>query len=322
MEFANTILDTIGNTPLIRLHSVVNGTKATILAKVEYFNPGGSVKDRIGIAMIEEAEKRGLIQPGFTLIEPTSGNTGVGLAIAAAIKGYKVIFVMPDKVSLEKEQLLIAYGAKVIRTPTHVGPDDPRSYYKVTEALVRDTPNSFCLNQYNNQANTLAHYYTTGPEIWEKTQGNITHFVAGMGTGGTITGVGRYLKEKNSEIQIIGVDPEGSLYHHLFYKTKGEIHQYKVEGIGEDFVPKTIDLSVIDKVVVVHDKESITMTRRLALQEGLLVGGSSGAAVVGAIKTAKNLSKKNVVVVLLPDSGKNYLSKIFNDTWMKNNNFL
>lgn len=322
MEFANTVLDVIGNTPLIRLRTVVDNIKATLLAKVEYFNPGGSVKDRIGITMIEEAEKKGLIHPGFTLIEPTSGNTGVGLAIAAAIKGYKVIFVMPDKVSLEKEQLLLAYGAKVIRTPTEVAPEDSKSYYKVAERLVKEIANAYCLNQYTNHANTLAHYHGTGPEIWEATRGKITHFVAGMGTGGTITGVGRYLKEKNPKIQIIGVDPEGSLYHHLFYKTKGEIHQYKVEGIGEDFVPKTIDLSIIDKVVLVYDKESMVMTRRLALQEGLLVGGSSGAAVVGATKIAKNLSKKNVAVVLLPDSGRSYLSKIFNDTWMRKNNFL
>lgn len=322
MEYAETIIDTIGNTPLVKLHTVVGKTKATILAKVEYFNPGGSIKDRIGISMIEEAEKKGLIHPGFTLIEPTSGNTGVGLAIAAAIKGYKVVFVMPDKVSLEKEQILIAYGAKVIRTPTYVNPDDPRSYYKVSEALVHKTPDSFCLNQYNNSANSLAHYHTTGPEIWKATGGSVTHFVAGMGTGGTISGIGKFLKEKDPKVQIIGVDPEGSLYHHTFYKTKGKIHQYKIEGIGEDFIPKTIDLSIIDKVVLVHDKESLIMTRKLALQEGLLVGGSSGAAVVGVTKIAKTLSKKSVVVVLLPDSGKSYLSKIFNDNWMEENNFL
>jgi cystathionine beta-synthase len=322
MKYANTVLDIIGNTPLIKLNKLAEGVPATVLVKLESVNPGGSVKDRIGIAMIEDAEKKGLLKKGGTIIEPTSGNTGVGLAIAAAIKGYRVIFTMPDKMSIEKEQMLRAYGAEVIRTPTDVAPTDPRSYYEVAKRLVREIQNSFSPNQYANKANVLAHYRTTGPEIWKDTEGKITHFVAGMGTGGTITGVGKYLKKQNPHISIIGADPEGSLYHHLFSHATPEIHTYKTEGIGEDFVPGTIDLRIIDDVVVVSDKEAFHTARSLVRQEGLLVGGSSGAAVYAALQIAKNLPMEAVIVVLLPDSGRNYISKVFNDEWMAENGFL
>ena len=322
MKYANSILDTIGNTPLVRLNKMTRELKAQIFVKLESFNPGGSAKDRIGIEMINAAEKKGLIKKGGTIIEPTSGNTGVGLAIAAIIKGYKTIFTMPDKVSVEKEALLKAYGAKVIRTPTNVEPDDPRSYYKVAERLTREIPNSFNPNQYDNPANSLAHFKTTGPEIWEDTNGQVTHFVAGMGTGGTITGVAKFLKMKNPKVKIIGTDPEGSIYHHTFYKTKGEIHQYNVEGIGEDFIPKTIDLLFIDDVFITKDKEAIKTTRELVKKEGILAGGSGGAAVFAGLQIAKKLSKNDVVVILLPDSGRNYLSKIYNDEWIKENNFI
>ncbi|MEM4347129.1 MAG: cysteine synthase A [Candidatus Altiarchaeota archaeon] len=322
MKVANNILDLIGNTPLVRINNITKGIKPEILAKLEFLNPGGSVKDRIGIKMIEDAERKGLIKKEATIIEPTSGNTGVGLALVSAVKGYKMIFTMPDKMSKEKELLLKAYGAKVIRTPTDVKPEDPRSYYKVAEKLANEIENSFCPNQYYNENNPKAHFETTGPEIWNDTDGKVTHFVCGMGTGGTITGVAKYLKKKNPNIKIIGVDPEGSIFHHKFYKTEGEIHQYKIEGIGEDFIPKTIDMGIIDEIIVVEDKESMIMARRLAREEGLLVGSSSGAAMVAALRVAENLDEDAIIVTLFPDTGRNYLSKIFDDDWMQQNKFL
>lgn len=322
MKYAENILQTIGNTPLVKLNKLAKGIEAKILVKVEYLNPGGSIKDRIGVSMIEDAQKKGLLKKGATIIEPTSGNTGVGLAIVAAIKGYKLIFVMPDKMSVEKEWLLKAYGARVIRTPSNVTPDDPRSNIAVALRLVKEIPNSFCPMQYQNQANPGAHFKTTGPEIWKSTDGKITHLVAGMGTGGTITGTGRFLKKKNPKIKIIGVDPEGSLFHHKFYNKKGKIHQYKTEGIGEDFIPGTIDLSILDDILVISDKNSFKMTRNLVRKEGIFAGGSSGAAVFAALKLGRKLTEKDLVVVILPDSGRSYLSKIFNDDWMRENKFI
>lgn len=326
MRYYENILETIGKTPLIKLNAMAKGTKATLLVKAEFFNPGGSIKDRIGKEMLKSAEKSGKLRKGGKIIEPTSGNTGVGLALVAAIKGYKTIFVMPEKMSREKELLLRAYGAEVIRTPTEVAPDDPRSNLKVSERLYREelekTGNAYMPNQYQNKGNPDAHYKTTGPEIWKDTDGRITHLVVGIGTGGTMTGTARYLKKKNPKVKIIGVDADGSLYHHLFYNTKGKIHSYKVEGIGEDFVPGTIDLKLLDEIVVVSDKESFLTARELARKEGILAGGSSGAAVCGALKLVKKFRPKDVVVIILPDSGKNYLSKCFDDEWMRQNNYL
>lgn len=324
-QILNHILEAMGNTPLVRLHRVARGVQAQIIAKVEYFNPGGSVKDRIGITIIEDAERSGQLKPGGTVVEATSGNTGVGLAIAAAIKGYKTVFVMPDKMSEEKIRVLRAYGARVVVTPTNVEPDDPRSYYSVARQIVAETPNSILANQYHNPINPQTHYETTGPEIWEQTAGKVDVFVAGMGTGGTITGVGRYLKQMNPKVQIVGVDPYGSILYDYFYTGKiTEAHAYKVEGVGEDFVPSVYDFSVIDDVVKVNDKESLLMTRRLVREEGLFVGGSSGFAVAGALRYAAehNLGPDKLVVVLLPDSGSRYLSKVFDDNWMRENRFL
>lgn len=316
------VLTTIGNTPLIRLNSVGRDLPHTLYAKVEFFNPGGSVKDRIALTMIEDAERSGRLRPGGTIIEGTSGNTGVGLAIAAALKGYRCIFVMPDKMSEEKIRLLRAFGARVVITPTAVEPDDPRSYYSVSERLVRETPNSILANQYHNPANPQAHYETTGPELWQQTQGKIDVFVAGMGTGGTISGVGRYLKEQNPHVRIVGVDPVGSLLHDYFKTGQlTEARTYKVEGIGEDFLPSVYDWSVFDDVVQVTDKESFLMTRRLVREEGLFVGGSCGSAVAGMLKYARTLPPGQTIVTLLPDSGSRYLSKIFDDTWMKENGY-
>lgn len=325
MDYCDSILETIGETPLVRLNSVVSGLPCTFLAKVEFFNPGGSVKDRIGPVIIEEYERTGALQPGGTIIEATSGNTGVGLAIAAALKGYRCIFVMPDKMSLEKIQLLRAYGARVVVTPTAVEPDDPRSYYSVARRLVEETPNSVLANQYHNPANPLAHEVQTGPEVWRQTGGRLTCFVAGMGTGGTISGSARYLKAQNPNIQIVGVDPIGSVLYEL-HRTGRMVkaESYKVEGIGEDFLPSTMDLSLIDTVVQVDDRESLLMTRRLVREEGIFCGASSGSAVQGAIKYARerHLGVDDVVVVILPDSGSRYLSKVFNDDWMRENGFL
>ncbi len=325
IEYYNNIVETIGNTPLVRLNAVVRDLPCPVLAKVEFFNPGGSVKDRIGWTIIEDAERQGLLKPGGTIVEATSGNTGVGLAIAAALKGYRCIFVMPDKMSQEKILLLRAYGARVVVTPTAVEPDDPRSYYSVADRLVEETPNAILANQYHNPVNPQTHYETTGPELWRQTRGRIAHFVAGMGTGGTITGVGRYLKERNPKIQIVGVDPVGSILYEL-HRSGQEVkaESYKVEGIGEDFLPTTTDLSVIDHIVQVTDRESFMMTRRLVREEGIFSGGSCGSAVAGAIKYAREqrLGPQEVVVVLLPDSGSRYLSKVFDDDWMRENGFL
>lgn len=318
----NNILETIGNTPLVRLNRITNGIKATILAKLEFLNPGGSVKDRIGISMIKAAENQGLIKPGYTIIEPTSGNTGIGLALAAAVKGYNMIFTIPDKMSKEKIDLLKAFGAKVIITPTNVSPDDPKSYTKVAERLSKEIPNSFVPNQYFNPANPEIHYRTTGPEIWEQTEGKIDILVAGMGTGGTITGTAKYLKEKNPHIKIIGVDPEGSMFHHEFYGTNGEIHTYKVEGIGEDFMPSTLNLNLIDEIVTVNDKDAFLTARKLAKEEGILAGGSSGAAVFAALEVARKLDEEKIIVVILPDTGRNYLNKFYSDEWMMEQGFI
>src|SRR5213595_528069 len=322
MQICTTILDAIGNTPLVRLNRVSEGVEADILAKLENLNPGGSVKDRIGVAMLEDAEKKGLLKPGGTIIEPTSGNTGTGLAMVACVKGYKMIFTMPDKMSEEKRSLLRAYGAKVVVTPTNVPPDSPDHYIRVAERLARETPNSYMPNQYVNTANPTAHYQTTGPEIWRQTGGRLDVFVCGMGTGGTISGTGRFLKEKKKTVRVVGVDPEGSIFYSRYHGTKEEPHQYRVEGIGEDFMPKTMDMKVIDDVITVSDRDAFHFARRLAREEGILVGGSGGAAVFAALKVAEPLSREQTVVTLLPDSGRNYLSKIFSDQWMKEQGFL
>jgi cystathionine beta-synthase len=319
----DNILQTIGNTPLIRLNRIAKDLRAQVYVKVESFNPGGSVKDRIGIRMIEEAERRGQLKPGGTIIESTSGNTGVGLAIAAAVKGYKVIFTITDKQSREKIDLLKAFGAEVIVCPTAVSPDDPRSYYSVARKLSKEIPNSIYVNQYDNPANPQAHYETTGPEIWRDTEGRITHLVGGLGTGGTISGAGKYLKEKNPKIKVIGVDPVGSLFYEFFHTGKvGEAHPYKVEGIGEDIFPTTLDFSVLDDVIQVTDKECFLWARRLAKHEGIFAGGSSGAAIYGAMRVAAEADPDALVVAIIPDTGTRNLSKLYNDEWMRENQFL
>ncbi|MEU4115101.1 cystathionine beta-synthase [Kitasatospora sp. NPDC028055] len=317
MRYHNSIIDLVGNTPLVKLNKVTDGITATVLAKVEYFNPGGSVKDRIAMRMIEAAEASGALKPGGTIVEPTSGNTGVGLAIVAQQKGYKCIFVCPDKVSTDKINTLRAYGAEVVVCPTAVAPEHPDSYYNVSDRLVRETPNAWKPDQYSNPDNPASHYYSTGPELWEQTEGKITHFVAGVGTGGTISGTGNYLKEASGgKVKVIGADPEGSVY------SGGTGRPYLVEGVGEDFWPTAYDRGVADEIVAVSDKDSFQMTRRLAKEEGLLVGGSCGMAVVAALEVAKKLGPDDVVVVLLPDGGRGYLSKIFNDDWMADYGFL
>jgi cystathionine beta-synthase len=312
MRIANSVIDLIGQTPLVRLNSVTRGiTDATVLAKVEYMNPGGSAKDRIAIGLVEAAEKAGHLKPGGTIVEPTSGNTGVGLALVAQQRGYKCIFVCPDKVSEDKRRVLQAYGAEVVVTPTNVEPEDPESYYSVSDRLARDIPGAFKPNQYANPAGPEAHFKTTGPEIWSDTDGTITHFVAGVGTGGTITGTGRYLKEvSGGSVKVIGADPEGSIY------AGGDARPYLVEGVGEDFWPPAYDPSIPDRIVTVTDAQSFDMTRRLAREEGLLVGGSCGMAAVAALEVAKDAGPDDVIVVLLPDSGRGYLQKVFDDNWM------
>ncbi len=319
----NSILEVIGNTPMLRLTRIAPGIKPVLLAKLEHLNPGGSVKDRIGITMIEDAERRGLLKPGGTIIEGTSGNTGMGLALVAAMKGYKCIFTMPDKMSQEKIDLLRAFGAEVIVTPTAVEPADPRSYHSVAVRLSKEIPNSYFPNQYDNPSNPQAHYETTGPEIWEQTEGKVTHFVCGIGTGGTIVGAAKYLKEKNPQIKVIGVDPEGSIYADYFRtKTMPGSHPYKVEGIGQDSMPKIMEFNNIDEVITVSDKESFIATRLLARKEGIFAGGSAGSAIHAALKVAPSLSEKDIMVVIIPDHGSRYLSKLYNDNWMKDNQYL
>ncbi|MDT4997192.1 MAG: cystathionine beta-synthase, partial [Pseudonocardiales bacterium] len=317
MRYSESLVDLIGNTPLVRLRRVAEGLPPTVLAKVEYFNPGGSVKDRIAVRMIDAAEESGELQPGGTIVEPTSGNTGIGLAIVAQQRGYHCIFVCPDKVSTDKVNTLRAYGAEVVVCPTAVAPQDPRSYYSVSDRLARETPGGWKPDQYANPNNPRSHYETTGPELWDQTDGRITHFVTGVGTGGTISGAGRYLKEKSGGgVRVVGADPEGSVY------SGGTGRPYLVEGVGEDFWPAAYDRDVCDEIVAVSDGDSFEMTRRLAREEGLLVGGSCGMAVVAALRVAERGDPNDVVVVLLPDGGRGYLSKIFSDEWMADYGFL
>jgi cystathionine beta-synthase len=316
-EIRDSILDTVGETPLVRLSRIGAGLTPQLVAKVESFNPGGSIKDRVAVRLVEAAERDGRLRPGGTIIEPTSGNTGTGLAIAARLKGYRVIAVMPDKMSREKIDLLRAYGAEVVVTPTDVSPESPQSYYRVADRLTEEIPGAFQPNQYANPANPQTHYDTTGPELWRQTEGRITHLVVGVGTGGTITGMGRYLKEQNPAIEIIGADPVGSIY------SNEEVKPYLVEGVGEDFWPKTFDPSVVDRYVTVSDRDSFLTTRRLAAEEALLVGGSCGLAVHAALQVAAGIEDPEaMVVVVLPDGGRAYLSKIFNDAWMTQYGFL
>ena len=326
MNYLNNLTEGIGNTPLLKLNSVNEGIKGTILVKVEYFNPGNSVKDRIALKMIEDAEKEGILKPGGTIIEGTSGNTGMGLALVAISKGYKCIFTLADKQSKEKMDVLRAVGAEVIVCPTNVPPEDPRSYYSVARKLNEDIPNSFYPNQYDNESNTVAHYETTGPEIWKDTDGKITHYAAGMGTGGTISGTSKYLKEQNPDVITVGIDSYGSVFKK--YKETGvfdekEIYPYLTEGIGEDILPKNVDFDMVDHIVKVTDKDAAIMTRRLAREEGLFIGWSCGSAVHGALEYAKeNLKDDDVMVIILPDHGTRYLGKVYNDDWMKDHGFL
>ncbi len=318
----NNILEAIGRTPMVKLNRVTRGFKAPTFAKCDYLNPGGSVKDRIGIAMVEAAEREGRLKPGGTIVEGTSGNTGMGLALVATVKGYKAVFTMADKQSKEKVDLLKGMGAEVIVCPTAVTPEDPRSYHSVANKLAEDIPNAFHPNQYFNPANPEIHYRTTGPEIWEDSEGKVTHFVAGMGTGGTITGIGRFLKERNPGVKIIGVDPVGSILYEFFHQgTEGKAETYKVEGIGEDFFPGALDFTVLDDVRQVTDKDSFLWTRRLARQEGIFAGGSAGTALAGAMQILPSLTEKDFVVVFIPDTGTRYLSKAYNDEWMKDNRY-
>jgi cystathionine beta-synthase len=316
IEAADSLLDLVGRTPLLRLGRIGRGLECALLGKLEMLNPGGSVKDRIGLRMIEAAEREGLLRPGGTIVEPTSGNTGVGLAIAAAIRGYRCIFTMPDKMSREKISLLRAHGAEVVVTPTAVPPESPESYYRVADRLTEEIPGAFQPNQYFNRENPTSHYLTTGPEIWKQTGGRITHFVASVGTGGTISGTGHYLKEQNPDVVVVGADPEGSLY------TGEEARPYLVEGIGEDFWPETLDREIVDRWVTVPDRDSFLCARRVTREEGLLVGGSAGTAVHAALQVAAELGPEHVLVVILPDSGRAYLSKIYDDSWMLEYGFL
>lgn len=317
MTHADSILDLVGNTPLVKLNRVTHGIAATVLVKVEYLNPGGSSKDRIATRIIDAAEREGKLKPGGTIVEPTSGNTGIGLALVAQQRGYRCVFVLPDKVGEDKRSVLTAYGAEIVVCPTAVVPEDPRSYYSVSDQLVRDIPGAFKPDQYSNQNGPLSHYETTGPEIWRDTDGALTHFVAGVGTGGTIGGAGRYLKEvSDGRVVVIGADPEGSVY------SGGTGRPYLLEGVGEDFWPTAYDPSVVDTIVASSDAESFEMTRRLAREEGLLVGGSSGMAVASALKAARDLPAEAIMVVLLPDGGRGYLGKIFNDRWMASHGFV
>ena len=326
MKYLNNLVEGIGNTPLVKLNSVNEGVKGTVLVKVEYFNPGNSVKDRIALKMIEDAEQKGILKPGGTIIEGTSGNTGMGLALVAISKGYKCIFTLADKQSKEKMDVLRAMGAEVIVCPTNVPPEDPRSYYSVAQKLNKEIPNSFYPNQYDNASNTLAHYETTGPEIWADTDGKITHYAAGMGTGGTISGTSKYLKEQNPNVVTVGLDSYGSVFKK--YKETGEfdekeIYPYLTEGIGEDILPENVNFDMVDHIVKVTDKDAAIMTRRLAREEGLFIGWSCGSAVHGALEYAReHLKEDDVMVIILPDHGTRYLGKVYNDDWMKDHGFL
>ncbi len=325
MKYVENILGTIGNTPLVKLNKVIDGIDALVLAKVETFNPGSSVKDRMAVKMIQDAEADGRLQPGGTIIEGTSGNTGMGLALAAIVKGYKLICVISDKQSKEKMDILRAVGAQVVVCPTDVEPTDPRSYYSVSKRLAQETPNSWYVNQYDNPSNALAHYEQTGPEIWEQTDGKITHFVVGVGTGGTISGVSKYLKEKNPNIKVWGIDTYGSVfkkYHETGIFDEDEIYSYVTEGIGEDILPKNVDFSLIDGFTKVTDKDAAVYTRRIALEEGIFVGNSAGSCIKGLLQLKDKFTKDDVVVVLFHDSGSRYIGKMFNDDWMREMGYL
>ena len=325
MKYADNILQTIGNTPLVKLNNITNDIEALVLAKVESFNPGNSIKDRMALKMVEDAESDGRLMPGGTIVEGTSGNTGMGLALAAIVKGYKLICVSTDKQSKEKFDVLKAVGAKVIVCPTNVDADDPRSYYSTSKRIAEETPNSWYVNQYDNLSNTKAHYEQTGPEIWSQTEGKITHLVVGVGTGGTISGVGKFLKEKNSNIKIWGIDTYGSVfkkYHETGVFDKNEIYPYSTEGIGEDIIPENVDFNIIDHFEKVTDKDAAIYTRKLAREEGIFAGNSCGAAVKGLIQLKERLKQDDVVVIILHDSGSRYIGKIYNDDWMKEKKFL
>ena len=325
MQYAKNILETIGNTPLVRLNNITKEIEATVLDKVEFFNPGSSVKDRMALKMVEDAEQDGRLKTGGTIVEGTSGNTGMGLALAAIVKGYQLICVSTDKQSKEKFDILRAVGAEVVVCPTNVAPEDPRSYYSTSKRIAEETPNSWYVNQYDNPSNSIAHYQQTGPEIWNQTNGKITHFVVGVGTGGTISGVGKYLKEKNPAIKIWGIDTYGSVfkkYHETGVFDENEIYPYITEGIGEDILPENVNFDVIDNFEKVTDKDAAIYTRKLAREEGIFAGNSCGAAVRGVIQLEKHFKKEDVVVVLLHDSGSRYVGKMYNDEWMKENNFL
>ena len=324
MKYYNNILETIGNTPLIKLNTITNDIPATVLAKVEYFNPGNSVKDRMAVKMVEDAEKDGRLKPGGTIVEGTSGNTGMGLALAAIIKGYKLICVTNDKQSKGKIDALKAVGAEVVICPTNVEPDDPKSYYSTAKRIAKETKNSWYVDQYNNLSNREAHYLSTGPEIWEQTDGKVTHFVVGVGTGGTISGVAKFLKEKNKNIKIWGIDTYGSAfkkYHETGIFDKNEIYPYITEGIGEDIIPENVDFGLIDSFEKVNDEDAARYTRKLAKEEGIFAGNSCGAAIKGVLQLKRHFSKDDVVVVLLHDSGSRYIGKMYNDDWMKEKGF-